>query len=56
MPSLLDVSKEEVVLKGKITEIEVVPFEKAFKNPEKALSHARDPQKAKERKYAKTFL
>jgi hypothetical protein len=52
MESLLDVAKEEIQLKGKIVEIKVVGFEQAFKNPEKALSRARNPEQAKTRKYA----
>lgn len=49
---LYDVSKEKVVEKGKIVKIEVGDYTQAFKNPEAALSRARDPERAKQREYA----
>ncbi len=52
MENLLDITKQEIVAKGKIVKIEIANFEEAFKNPEKVLAKTRDPERAKSRKYA----
>ena len=48
----VDLNKEEVSGKGKITKVELKKFEEAFSNPEKVLAKARNPEQAKQRIYA----
>jgi len=50
--ALSDIVKEEIKTTGRIIDIKITTYDKAFRNPEKALSKAKNPEAAKQRLYA----